>query len=130
MNTLSTVISPENIEQIEALLEAKGPFLSLSQAARKTGIPLQTLSSAVHSGRLAALTMPDNRKYVHLETVLHYLANREEDDSSLAWQRKLLATGLIKEVRPRAMRAAIHEEFDPLSVKGEPLSETIIRERR
>jgi hypothetical protein len=125
-------ISPDTptIEYIEFLLQQKGPFLSLSQAARKTGVPLQTLSSAVHSGRLAALTMPDNRKYVQLQTVLDYLEKRDEKDDSLVWQRKLLAKGLISEVKPRASRAPIQEAFEPLEIKGEPISKTIIRERR
>jgi hypothetical protein len=118
------------IEHIEDLLQQKGPFLSLSQAARKTGVPLQTLSSAVHSGRLVALTMPDNRKYVPLQAVLDYLEQRKEADDSLVWQRKLLAKGLISEVKPRVSRAAVQEKFVPLEIKGEPVSETIIRERR
>jgi hypothetical protein len=111
-------------------MQRQGPFLSLSQAARKTGVPVQTLSSAVHSGRLAALTMPDNRKYVPPQAVLDYLKQREDEDSSLIWQRKLLAKGLISEVKPRVSCAAIQETFVPLEIKGEPVSETVIRERR
>ena len=42
----------DNVERIQSLIEQEGPFLSLSQAARQTGIPLQTPVSYTH------LTLP------------------------------------------------------------------------
>lgn len=130
MTTQGISLNLPAIKHIEDLLQQKGPFLSLSQAARKTGVPLQTLSSAVHSGRLAALTMPDNRKYVHLQEIVDYFADREEEDDSLVWQRKLLAAGLISEIKPRASRRPLPDDYKPVPIRGEPISETAIRERR
>jgi hypothetical protein len=130
MTTKEILPDLPSIKHIEDLLQQEGPFLSLSQAARKVRIPLQTLSSAVHSGRVRALTMPDNRKYVHLQEVVDYFANREEEDDSLVWQRKLLVAGLISEIKPRASRRPLPDDYEPVPIKGEPISETVIRERR
>jgi hypothetical protein len=45
-------------------------------------------------------------------------------------QRRLLAAGVICEIKPSRRIATETERFTPISVQGEPLSETIIRERR
>lgn len=45
-------------------------------------------------------------------------------------QRRLLAAGVISEIKPSRRIATETERFTPISVQGEPLSETIIRERR
>lgn len=126
MNTL-TPSETQTVEQIQALLRQEGPFLSLSQATRQTGIPLQTLSSAVHAGRLVALTMPDGRKYVRLDAVLKVFG--KSTDSSAAWQAKLLAADLLTEMKPRATRPA-QPDFEPAPIQGEPIAETVRRERR
>ena len=54
------------VAQIVALLGAtdNDPFLSLAQAARRAKIPLSSLSQAVTDGRVHALIMPDQRRYV------------------------------------------------------------------
>jgi len=49
---------------IRSLLTTNDPFLSLAQAARKANIPLSSLSQAVTQGHIAALVMPDKRRYV------------------------------------------------------------------
>jgi hypothetical protein len=116
------------VEQIQTLIRQAGPFLSLSQATRQTGIPLQTLSSAVHAGRLVALTMPDGRKYVHLDAVLRVFG--KTTDSSTAWQAKLLAANLLTEMKPRATRRPAQPDFEPAPIQGEPIAETVGRERR
>jgi len=126
MNTLAPV--EQSVEQIESLLRKEGPFLSLSQAARQTGIPLQTLSSAVHAGRLVALTMPDGRKYIPLAEILSVFG--KSVDSSAVWQAKLLAAGLLPEMKPRATRRPARADFEPVTIQGEPISATIRRERR
>lgn len=119
---------PDSIQSIQLLIEQEGPFLSLSQAARQTGIPLQTLSSAVYAGRLVALTMPDGRKYVPLAAVLTVFS--KSVDSSAAWQARLLAAGLVAEIKPRATRQLAQAEFEPIAISGEPIAETVKRERR
>lgn len=117
-----------SIQRIQSLIEREGPFLSLSQAARQTGIPLQTLSSAVSAGRLVALMMPDGRKYVPLTAVLR--AFGKSLDSSTTWQAKLLSAGLIAEIKPRATRGLLQSDFEPVAISGEPIAETVKRERR
>ncbi len=127
---MTKVLSSESasIERIQSLMEREGPFLSLSQAARQTGIPLQTLSSAVSAGRLAALMMPDGRKYVPLAAVLRVFG--KSLDSSAAWQARLLSAGLVAEIKPRATRRLLQSDFEPVTISGEPIAETVKRERR
>jgi hypothetical protein len=45
-------------------------------------------------------------------------------------QRRLLAAGVISEIKPSRRVSTGTERFTPISIQGEPLSETIIRERR
>ena len=43
--------------------------------------------------------------------------------------RQLLEAGLLSQIPPRP-DPATYQEFSPIVIQGEPLSETIIRERR
>jgi hypothetical protein len=43
--------------------------------------------------------------------------------------RQLLEAGLISQI-PTQLDPATYREFSPIVIQGEPLSETIIRERR
>jgi hypothetical protein len=45
-------------------------------------------------------------------------------------QRRLLAAGVISEIKPSRRVPTETERFTPIPIQGEPLSETIIRERR
>ena len=45
-------------------------------------------------------------------------------------QRRLLAAGVISEIKPPPRFLPARERFTPVPITGEPLSETIIRERR
>ena len=45
-------------------------------------------------------------------------------------QRRLVAAGLLSEIKPPPRFMPPREPFTPVPIKGEPLSETIIRERR
>jgi hypothetical protein len=45
-------------------------------------------------------------------------------------QRRLLAAGIVSEIKPPPRLLPARERFTPLPITGEPLSETIIRERR
>ncbi len=45
-------------------------------------------------------------------------------------QRRLLAAGVISEIKPPPRLLPHRDRFSPVSVTGEPISETIIRERR
>jgi Arc/MetJ-type ribon-helix-helix transcriptional regulator len=46
------------------------------------------------------------------------------------WERRLLQSGLLASIPPRPSAAGARREFQPIRIPGEPLSETIIRERR
>lgn len=45
-------------------------------------------------------------------------------------QRRLVAAGVLSEVKPPPRFIPARERFTPVTIQGEPLSETIIRERR
>jgi hypothetical protein len=45
-------------------------------------------------------------------------------------QRRLVAAGLLSEIKPPPRFMPPREPFMPIPIQGEPLSETIIRERR
>ncbi|MHB1560572.1 MAG: hypothetical protein ACYC61_24230 [Isosphaeraceae bacterium] len=45
-------------------------------------------------------------------------------------QRRLLAAGIIGEIKPSRRVPSETDQFAPIAIQGEPLSETIIRERR
>ncbi len=45
-------------------------------------------------------------------------------------QRRLLAAGVISEIKPSRRVPTATERLTPIPIQGEPLSETIIRERR
>ena len=45
-------------------------------------------------------------------------------------QRRLLAAGIISEIKPSRRVPTETERFTPILIEGEPLPETIIRERR
>ena len=45
-------------------------------------------------------------------------------------QRRWLETGVISEIKPPPRLLPEREPFSPIPIQGEPLSETIIRERR
>jgi hypothetical protein len=47
-----------------------------------------------------------------------------------AYQRLLLAAGLVTEVRARRRDQKSFDAFKPVRISGKPLSETIIEERR
>lgn len=51
---------------------------------------------------------------------------RREDE----FERYLLAKGTISQIPPRTMTDEEFDEFEPIEIEGEPLSEQIIRERR
>jgi hypothetical protein len=45
-------------------------------------------------------------------------------------QRRLLAAGVISEIKPPPRSLPARARFTPVPITGEPISETIIRERR
>ena len=54
----------------------------------------------------------------------------EAEQADQEAQRRLLAAGIISEIKPSRRVPTETERFTPIPIQGEPLSETIIRERR
>lgn len=54
----------------------------------------------------------------------------EEEAADLAYQKHLLAAGLIREIRLRRRDQQVFEQYTPAKIIGPPLSQTIIEERR
>ena len=53
-----------------------------------------------------------------------------EETADQELQRRLLAAGVISEMKPPPRFLPARERFTPVPITGEPISETIIRERR
>jgi putative addiction module CopG family antidote len=73
-----------------------------------------------------------------IDDALRFLESREtprvlaefskEADQEL--QRRLFEAGLLSKIKPSVRVNTGTEQFTPIKIEGEPLSETIIRERR
>lgn len=46
------------------------------------------------------------------------------------WEQRLLQSGLLASIPQLTAGAETRHEFQPIKIEGEPLSETLIRERR
>jgi predicted transcriptional regulator len=62
------------------------------------------------------------------QVVQDRLQHEDQADAFERLQQDLLASGLVKEIKPLGARAT--EEFPLVPIQGKPLSETIIEERR
>ena len=54
----------------------------------------------------------------------------EAEQTDQEAQRRLLAAGLLSEIKPPVRKFAAYLRREALPIVGEPLSETVIRERR
>jgi putative addiction module CopG family antidote len=84
------------------------------------------LRDEVQGGRFAS---PD----AAVAEALNLLRQKEEESRRLSRiadevNRQLLEAGLLSRIPPR-LDPATYQEFTPVPVQGEPVSETIIRER-
>lgn len=113
------------VHNVEQFLKECGPFVSLAEAARLTGVPLPTLSDAVRHGRVPAVQVQPRRWLVRVSAVRSYF-NTNEVNPHLALQQRLMAEGLLDEIKLEQH----FQPFEPLPVKGRPTSEILIEERR
>lgn len=84
--------------------------------------------------------MPLNDDHNAAERLTDYLRRQEEEETALPleqieaqedeFERYLLDKGIIGHIPTRDETDEEFEKFEPIEVAGEPLSETIIRERR
>jgi len=74
-----------------------------------------------------ALT-PDEQQVLrgHLDALLGTMPVRPTEKEL---ERKLFEAGLLSEIKPKAA-ADVYRKFKPIPVKGKPVSETIVEERR
>ena len=54
----------------------------------------------------------------------------EEELADQVLQRRLFEAGMLSEIKPPRRVPRETEQFTPIPIQGEPLSETIVRERR
>lgn len=76
------------------------------------------------------LSKKDLRK---VRSLVDSLLGNEQAKPSMTedeFERHLYEKGIIGEVKPPITDFSPYENFEPITVKGEPVSETIIRERR
>lgn len=109
---------------IDEVLAELGPFVSLAEASRKTGVPLQTISEAAKAGRLPALKVL-GRSWVRVSAVQTY-AERLDDDPYELLRRQLVEDGLLADAKPRRRL----RDFQPLPYHGKSASEQVIEDRR
>jgi Arc/MetJ-type ribon-helix-helix transcriptional regulator len=57
-------------------------------------------------------------------------ANRRDEPSSQEMQRRLFEAGIISEIKPPITDLTPYQNRQAIPVRGEPLSEAVIRERR
>jgi hypothetical protein len=58
------------------------------------------------------------------------LVQEEETGKMEAFHQALLASGLISEIKSPVVDVEAYRRFKPIEVRGKPVSETIIEERR
>jgi putative addiction module CopG family antidote len=88
------------------------------------------VQSQVNLGRFAS---PDEA----ISEAVRLLRQRLQEQAATArpmteeeFDRQLMKSGLLASVLPRPAGSPAPREFQPVKIEGEPLSETIIRERR
>ncbi len=78
-----------------------------------------------------ALSEDDQRKVKELiDSLLEQPAAPETLSPEQLLERRLLERGVISEIPKRNFDPDTYKEFEPIEVKGKPVSETIIEERR
>lgn len=116
----------EAIKQIDSQLRDMG-LVTLTDAAKTTGIPLATVSDAVRKQKIPSVKF-GNLRLVRVEAIRQYFADDGDDSADVREQQLLKDRGLLVEMRPQG-----RHEFKVLkrvAVAGQPVSQTIIEERR
>lgn len=109
---------------IDEVLTELGPFVSLAEASRKTGVALQTISEAAKAGRLPALKIL-GRSWVRVSAVRAYSDKTKNEEPYIQLQRQLIEDGLLSEIRPKL----VLRDFTPLPYTGKSASEQVIEDR-
>lgn len=104
---------------------------AILMAARLNPAELMKLRRAIDQ-MTAEVTEEDKSRRNYIDTdranIDQMTAEVTEEDREIIFKRVLLRKGLISEVRPQHSMASGKKQ-PPISVKGKPVSETIIEER-
>ena len=72
---------------------------------------------------------PDEQKQLR-EAIDRSLSVTSLPPSEDEFERELVESGILDEVPPRSANARARQNWRPMDIKGKPLSDTIIEERR
>jgi putative addiction module CopG family antidote len=87
------------------------------------------VQSQVQCGRFAS----QDEAITEAVRLLRQRSQQPESSKGLTeeeWERRLLNAGLLTSLPPQRATVNPRREFQPIKIEGEPLSETVIRERR
>lgn len=76
-----------------------------------------------------ALTSEEQRRLRDLLDGWIGCARMSEEEKQAELDRRLMAKGLLQRVPPQIADLTPYRDWEPIDIQGEPLSETIIRER-
>ena len=112
-----TIHLPENLES--SILEAvhSGQFSSVDDAMAE-------------AARLLLQQIKQHRPRHTGDAVAGHHAQIEDEPSSQELQRRLFNAGLLSEIKPPITDLTPYRNRQAVPIQGEPLSETVIRERR
>lgn len=111
-----TIRLPENLERSILAEVQGGHFASIDEA----------MAEAVRL--LLRHSKPGQAELGTLEAGPSALTEEERSDQEL--QRRLFDAGLLSEIKPPIRDLTPYRDRQPVPIQGEPLSETVIRERR
>jgi len=112
-----TIDLPENLESsiLEAVHSGQFPSVDAAMAeAARLLLEQIKLNPARHTGNAAA----------------SHPAQPEGEPSSQELQRRLFEAGILSEIKPPITDLTPYQNRQAVPIQGEPLSETILRERR
>jgi putative addiction module CopG family antidote len=88
------------------------------------------VQSQVHLGRFASADEAITEAVRLLRHRLQEQAATARPMTEEEFDRQLMESGLLASIPPRQAGTPAPRDFQPVKIEGEPLSETIIRERR
>ena len=91
--------------------------------------PLADMMNALSSEEILELRQLLDRKLA-AKPIVKDLALTPNEEADFELQKRLFELGILSEIKPPSRVTNDDEPFAPIVIIGEPLSETIIRERR
>lgn len=88
------------------------------------------LEGQVHSGRFASADDAIAEAVRLLRQRLHEHTATHRPLTEAEWETRLVNAGMLQGQRSSGSSSATRQDFQPIRIEGEPLSETVIRERR